>query len=447
MKRNTTSNLLMRYITIYILLTVLCIHPVRGQLKELKLQDAVSIGMKNNFSILISENSRDIAKNNNTLGNAGFLPAIGGNGTMRDNFISGNVQSATGEISKTDNAHSNTVNLNLTFDWTIFDGFSMFIQKNKLEGLQKLGESSLRATIENVLSQIIVSYYFIVQSKNRLKMLQDAIDFSNRRKDLTMKKYQLGLSSELAYLQSITDLNADSTAFLMQQAALKNAKADLNFLLVTDPAFDYNVDDTIQFKQVLDYNELTSLLQTSNSQINISKQNYEIAQMNYRLTHAPKYPQLNFFTDYSYSRTKYDYGQTRLNKSQGPVFGLGFTYSLFDGFNLRRNSANARIQTETSEIQLKQVTKQMETLIYQLYNDYQNNLKLVKFEAENLKITQQNTYIAFEKYRLGELSDIDLRQIQLKQLEADNNLLLSQFQAKQLETELMRLSGQLVQEK
>jgi len=96
---------------------------------------------------------------------------------------------------------------------------------------------------------------------------------------------------------------------------------------------------------------------------------------------------------------------------------------------------------------MQQVTQQMETMIYQLYNDYQNNLKLVKFETENLKITQQNTYIAFEKYRLGELSDIDLRQIQLKQLEADNSLLLAQFQAKQIETELLRLSGKLIEEK
>jgi outer membrane protein len=437
----------MKSISIYFLFTLLFINTTRGQINELMLQDAVSIGMKNNFSILISENSRDVAKNNNTLGNAGFLPVIGANGTMRENYISGNVEDASGGISKTDNAHSNSLTAGLSFDLVLFDGLRMFVQKGKLETLQKLGESSLKATIENTLSEIVVSYFFIVQSKNRLKMLQDAIDFSNQRRDLTLKKYQLGLASELAYLQSLTDLNADSAAYLRQMASLKNAKADLNLLLVAEPNFDYEVNDSIQFKQVLDYNELTSLLQTSNSQINISRQNYEIAQMNYRLTHSPKYPQVNFFSDYNFSRSKYDYGQTRLNKSFGPIFGLSFTVPIFSGFNLRRTTANARIQEETSELQLKQVTKQAETSIYQLYNDYQNNLKLVKFETENLKITKQNTYIAFEKYRLGELSDIDLRQIQLKQLEADNSLLLAQFQAKQVETELLRLSGRLIQEK
>ena len=427
------------------LLFLICIFsPVMGQIEGLSLEEAISTGLKNNFSILISAKDRDIAKNNNTIGNAGFLPVVGVSGTVRENYLSGNVEDASGGISQTDNAHSSLLNANVSLDWTLFDGFRMFVQKDRLEALQKLGETSMKATIENVLSEIVVSYYSIVQSKNRLRVLQDAIDFSNRRKDLTMKRFQLGLASELAYLQSITDLNADSAAFLRQQAGLKNAKADLNLLMVISPSFEYDVTDTILFKNILDYGELTGILQTANTQIDIAKQNYEISQMNYRLTHSPKYPQLSFFSDYNYSRSKYDYGQTRLNKSYGPIVGLGVSYSIFDGFNRRRTSANAQIQSESSELRLKQVTQQMETSIYQLYNDYQNNLKLITLESEDLKITQQNTFIAFEKYRLGELSDIDLRQIQLIQLEAENRLLLAQFQAKQVETELLRLSGQLI---
>ena len=91
--------------------------------------------------------------------------------------------------------------------------------------------------------------------------------------------------------------------------------------------------------------------------------------------------------------------------------------------------------------------KQIESQIFQLYNDYQNNLKLVKFETENVKMSKKNTFIAFEKYRLGELSDIDLRQIQIMQLEAENSRLLAQFQAKQTETELLRISGKILSNK
>lgn len=414
-------------------------------MKQLKLEDAVSVGLKNNFSILISNNDREIAKNNNTLGNAGFLPQLGADGVVNKSYQQNKTENASGAVTS-GKANSSAVNLGLTLNWTLFDGLGMFIQKDKLNALSQLGETSRRATIENVLSEIVVSYYAIVQNTNRLKVLQDAINFSLRRKDLTMKKYQIGLASELAYLQSVTDLNADSAAFLRQQAALQNAKADLNLLMVIDPAIDYEVLDTITFDRLLDYRDLVKRISLANSQIEISKRNAEISDLNYRLTHSPQYPQVNFFTDYNFIRNKYEYGQTRMNRNYGPVVGLNFSYSIFDGFNRKRTSVNALIQTETSKYQLEQTTREVETTIYQLYNEYRNNLKLINFEKEDLKITQRNTYVAFEKYRLGELSDIDLRQIQLNQLQAENSLLLAQFQAKQLETELLRISGQLFKE-
>ena len=217
--------------------------------------------------------------------------------------------------------------------------------------------------------------------------------------------------------------------------------------MVSDPASEYEVSDTIIFLELPDYKTLVSSISVTNTQIELANQSSDIAEMNYRLTNSPKYPQIDFFSDYNSNRSKYDFGTTSLSKNYGPVVGLSLSYSIFDGFSRRRNSANALIQRETSDFQLQQVTKEIESRVFQLYNDYQNNLKLVKFEAENVKISRQNTFIAFEKFRLGELSDIDLRQIQIMQLQAENSLLLAQFQAKQIETELLRISGKIISNK
>jgi len=440
----STMFLKMRIIITCILLLFIQSFQTRSQTNVMTLEDAITTGLGNNFSIRISKNDNEIVKNNNTIGNAGFLPKLGVSGTARRSALSTEITSVGGVVSKSDNDVTSSLSLGAALDWTLFDGFRMFIQKDKLGLLQKQGETSARVTVENVLSEIVVTYYSIIQNKNRLRVLQDAIDFSNRRRELIMRKYQIGSASELAYLQSVIDLNADSAAFLRQQATLKNAKAGLNYLLVTDPASDYEVSDTITFLELPDYKTLVSSLPVSNVQIELATQNSSIAEMNYRLTHSPKYPQIDFFTDYNFNRSKYDFGTTSLNKNYGPVVGLGISYSIFDGFNRRRNSANALIQRETTDMQLQQVTKQIESQIFQLYNDYQNNLKLVIFETENVKMSKKNTFIAFEKYRLGELSDIDLRQIQIMQLEAENSRLLAQFQAKQTETELLRISGKIL---
>jgi len=434
----------MRLITIGVFLLFILSFQAQSQTKMLTLEEAITTGLGNNFSIRVSKNINEISKNNNTIGNAGFLPSIGVNGSARESIISTETTSVSGEVSKSDHDGTTLLSLGASLDWTLFDGFKMFIQKDKLDLLQKQGETSSRVTVENVLSEIVVTYYSIIQNKNRLKVLQDAIDFSNRRRELIMRKYQIGSASELAYLQSLTDLNADSAAFLRQQVTLRNAKANLNLLLVTDPASNFEVSDTIIFLDLPDYNTMVASLAASNTQIELANQNFAIAEMNYRLTHSPKYPQIDFFSDYNFNRSKYNFGSTSKLKNYGPVVGISLSYSVFDGFNRRRNSANALIQRETSDIQLQQVTREIETQVYQMYNDYQNSLKLVIFEAENVKISRRNSFIAFEKFRLGELSDIDLRQIQIMQLEAENSLLLAQFQAKQTETELLRISGKIL---
>jgi hypothetical protein len=42
----------------------------------LELSTAIQIGLANNFNIKISKGQKQIAENNNTVGNAGFLPTL-----------------------------------------------------------------------------------------------------------------------------------------------------------------------------------------------------------------------------------------------------------------------------------------------------------------------------------------------------------------------------------
>lgn len=433
----------MRRLPIGVVLSLLLSFQAMGQNKALlTLGDAIATGLDKNFSIRLAKKDNEIARNNNTYGNAGFLPKLGANGSIRENNLSSETWSDGGSVTKTNNGGTTELALGASLDWTLFDGAKMFIQKDKLDMLQKQGETATRVTIENIVAEIIVAYHSIIQNKNRLKVLQDAIDFSNKRRELTMIKYQIGSASELAYLQSLTDLNADSAAFLRQQVALKNVKAGLNILLANDATNDFEVNDTIVFLELPDYITLISSLAVSNGQIEIANQNSEIARLNYRISHAPKYPQVDLFSTYNFNR-KYGSGATGVYKNYGPVVGASLTCPIFDGFSRQRNSANALIQKEANEIQLQQAKRDIEAQVFQLNNNYRNNLKLVKFETENLKIARRNSYIAFERFRLGEMSDIDLRQVQIMQLQAEDRLLLAQFEAKQIEVELLRISGKI----
>ncbi len=416
----------------------------KAQTASLSLEDAIGIGLKNNFSIQISKNDFKVAENNNTLGNAGFLPILNANGGVRKNISSTKTEDLQGAKNESSNLQTNTVNAGISLDWTLFNGFGMFIKKEKLGSLQNFQQTATRATIENTLSEIVISYFAIVQLKNLLQVLQNAIDFSNSRYELTRKKLQIGTASELAFLKSSTDLNADSSSFLRQKVALTNAKSRLKALLVMETTSDLDVSSVIIFDKILDYSSLKDSLSATNSQINLAKQSAEIALLDYRLTHSPKYPQIAFFTDYTLTHSKYNYGSNSISQNAGPVFGLNLSIPIFDGFNKSRVSANAKIEAESTKLTYQQILVNTEATLWQIYNEYRNDLKLVTLETANLEVARHTAKISFEKFRVGEMSDYELRQIQLSELESENSLLSAQFQAKKSETELLRLSGKLI---
>jgi outer membrane protein TolC len=435
----------MKKIPIQVILLFCITFLAKGQTGSMTLEEAVSIGLKNNFSIMIAGNDMKIAGNNNTLGNAGFLPAIDLNGGVRENISATVTEDQSGARTENSNMQTKTVNMGVTLDWTLFNGMGMFIKKDKLGSLEAMQQTSERATIENVVSEIITAYFAIVQLKNSIQVMQNAIDFSNSRYELTRKKMQIGTSSELAFLKSFTDLNADSASFLRQKAVLVNAITRLNTLLVLETTSEYEVTTTIQFDRILDYASLKENLTSVNSQINLAKQSVDIALLDYRLTHSPKYPQLSFFTDYNYSRAKYNWGSSDMYQNSGPVFGLNLSIPVFDGLNKRRISGNAKIEAESSKLYYEQVLRSTEATLYQTYNEYLNNIKLVNLEVANLEVAKHTTKVSFEKFRIGEMSDYELRDIQLSEMEAENSLIIARFQAKKSETELLRLSGKLIQ--
>ncbi|MEI7829844.1 MAG: TolC family protein [Prolixibacteraceae bacterium] len=437
----------MKNISVAIVLLLSLSFLAKGQSASISLEDAISIGLKNNFSIQIAKNDFKVAENNNTLGNAGFLPVLNASGGLRKSTNASNTEDQQGTKNESSNLQTNTVNAGVSLDWTLFNGFGMFIKREKLGSLQNFQQTASRATIENTVSEIVISYFAIVQLKNLLQVLQNAIDFSNSRYELTRKKLQIGTASELTFLKSSTDLNADSASFLRQKVSLTNAKSKLKALLVMETTTDFEVSSVIKFDKILDYKNLKDSLAATNSQISLARQSSEIALLDYRLTHSPKYPQLAFFTDYTLTHSKYNFGTNAISRNAGPVFGLNLTIPIFDGFNKSRASANAMIEAESTKLSYQQILVNTEAILWQIYNEYRNDLKLVTLETANLEVARHTAKISFEKFRVGEMSDYELRQIQLTELESENSLLAAQFQAKKSETELLRLSGKLIEAK
>ena len=75
---------------------------------------------------------------------------------------------------------------------------------------------------------------------------------------------------------------------------------------------------------------------------------------------------------------------------------------------------------------------------------FRSNLRLVKMEGQNLEVARENLEIALERYRLGALSGLELREVQKILLDAEERLISVKFQTKLAEISLLQISGKIM---
>ncbi len=412
----------------------------------LTLEEAINLALKNNRDVKIAKNNFDIALNNYSFGNAGFLPTIDlssgytkSSNNTRQEYFDGRSINRTG-------ASSNSLNFGVTLAWKVFDGFGNYINYRKLDEGKGIAQTREMLVSEGVVSEVILAYYDILRQKEILKALKESIAISEQRVKIAEEKYKVGTASKVELLQARADLNADQSALLRQEVVLKNAKVNLNLLLGRDPEIDFDVVDTIKVEE-LSIDDLLSKAFERNRLLIATQKEFEISKLNLASVRAELFPSVNFFIGYNFTRSRSQAGFIASNQNLGFNYGLNISFNLFNGFNTIRKYENAKIEIANSQIKYEQLRDEIKSQVLNLYESYKTSLRLIELEKENLEIARENVNIALERYQLGVLTPLELREAQKTYVDAESRLITAQYQAKVAEVGLLKLSGQLVADK
>lgn len=414
--------------------------------KIYNLNDCIRIGLEKNFSILVARNNESISNNNHTLGNAGYLPSLD---------LSGNYNGASnntiknfpdGTQTKSNFVLNTTASAGLNLGWTIFNGFNVSTTYKKLGELKQIGALNTQLAVENLVADIVLGYYAYIQQVQMLKNLEYAVTLSKERLRIDEDRYLLGSSSKLQVLQSRVYLNADSSRLSKQFEVVKAAQVGLNKLIVVDDLGTEFIsqDSSVDVDPYLIYERLLEETLAGNTSLNIAGRNKTISEYDYKIIASRSYPYLNFSTGYDYYRMNYSEGQYKNQTIYGMNYGLTLGINIFDGLNQRRSIHNSQIERENKDLQYREMEQDIKADLITIYSGYTNNLRLIKLEEQNLQTAAENLDIALERYKLGSLSGIDLREVQKSYLDAKERLLLIQSQAKLAEVSLLLISGKIM---
>ena len=411
--------------------------------EKLSLADAISIALKNNYDIKLLSNEEQIAKNNVNLGNAGILPIA--TGTFSTNGSRQNtVQTqSTGAQRITDGARSTNMAYGVGLDWTVFDGFRMFANYDRLKALEQQGQLNAKTQILTTISDVIAAYYNVAKQQQLVVAADSAIDISTLRLRIANNKLEIGRGSKLDVLSAQVDYNTDTSSYLQQQNLLGTYLVNLNQLLARDVNIKFSVDDSLTIDRNLNYGELSSQALQLNPVLQNAFINKKIAELNLKQIKAGRYPQIALNTGYEFNRSTSPTGFNTAFRANGLTYGVTASVNIFNGFLQRQNERNAKIGINSAELSLEKVKLDMSAQLSTAYQNYLTFLDLVKLERGNIDIANQNLDITLEKYRLGSIAPLELREAQRNAIDANSRYVETQYQAKLAEITLKELSGTL----
>lgn len=430
----------MRLSLFYILLVTAFTVPAQ---EILTIDNAIKMGLEKNFDVLISKNNTEVAKAQNNIGNAGMSPTVTLNANMTYSNVNSHQEFNTGVIQDRPGAASNNQGASINANWLVFDGFRMFAVKRRLNENEQLSQLQLKQQMENVVYNIIVSYYDIVRVNELIKAQKYNLSIYDERKKLAETRLNIGSASNVDLLLTKSDENKAKSDLLQLELQLSTSKTTLNTLLVRPADTDFKTADSI----VSTYNPTIDELKKTtenNSSVMISKQNELIIGQTITEARAANLPFIQLNGSYNFGRSQSQAGIVFLSRQTGPGAGITASWLIFNGNRNNRLVKERQINLLSQKYVTEQTRQNVDAIVFINYQSYQTNKKILALETQNLADSKEVVDISLERYKIGKANLLETIETQQNLEDAQARYVNALFNMKKAEAELMRSNGSLV---
>jgi len=448
---------------------LICVTITSAQEKLLAKQDAINLALENNFGIKVARNQVEIAKNNKSILNSGYLPTFSGTAGanyQRDDstfeFPGQFLRNADGSIQTNPEtgdpvprpdadlfkAEAQRYNASLNANYVLFDGLGRFYNYKRLKEQYQLSELQARETIENTMLQLFSVYFEVARLSENEKVLQKALEISTQRIKRAEYAFEYGQNTKLDILNAQVDVTNDSINYLNTRQQLANVKRDLSVLMNQDLQLAYEVDTIVRFIPKLELEEYIAKTDLNNVALLQTERNLSINEYDIKVNKSGYLPTIGLNGGYGWNLNQNApsafFPGVNVNNRRNFRLGATLTWNLFDGGSTNVRVKNAKIAFENQELLKAQVKLEVNRDIQNAQEIYKNRLNIFNIQEQNVLTNQNNFERSKEQFQLGRITSIEFRQAQINLLNAQTNKNLAKYDAKLAELQLLQLTGQLL---
>lgn len=424
MKMNYSKHSNKKMKQIYILIFSMLSLASFGQ-EVMTLEKALAIGLENNYGIRIADKAIFIAENNNTWARAGRVPTVDLNGSFTNNFVNENNPASFLQGVYYNGGLSVSANAN----WVVYNGGRIRINKEQLDlavEQQKLNKST---DINALFRSIYQRYYEVIFQQEQLEVLDQVLALSQDRLAYENTKKEFGSSNAYNLIQFESSVLADTNAIISQTQRVETAKRNLYNTLDISGFPNYRFDERLSISQEpIDADKLKQVMSEENYTLKSLDMIASLNQLNTGLAKASTKPTVSLSGAVGFAENGFKFFADDPNTGEPFPFRFGnrvtgsinanISYNIYDGGVRRDNVQSAQLQEEIDQLTIVEAKAELNNQLDILIDNYENQIDLLDITDRQIQLAQSNLTITEERFKAGQLTSLDYRNVQNQYLNA-----------------------------
>jgi outer membrane protein len=403
----------------------------------MSLDDCIDTAVKNNYSVLATQNAMKSSQGDVYAAWGQVLPSINATSGRSKNWkgFTG-IDTLTGSIiSGTSNSYSGSISASQTYQGLGLGTYGKIKLSQKNLSSAQYNVSSARSSL---ILQVKADYYNVLKAKMLENVARDAVKRGEERLRVAQSRYDLGSASMSDVLKAKVQFGNDKLDLVSKANATRLGMAQLAYTMGVDVNRDFQVADSLPVvTNNISYEQALSRALSENPEYRKSQIDLQAARTSKLIACSNLLPSLSLgLTHSNGSNTYSDYSDFRRVNAEYQAH-ISFNFNIFDGFNDYANIRSARYNIRTNEENVANTKNSVALAVREAFLDLDQAREARKLADESVASAQEDLNLVKEKYNLEAATilevldaEVSLKQAQTNQVQAlyDYNLAISRLE-------------------
>lgn len=419
--------------------------------KKLTLNDAISIALHSNTSLVKSQNSLVTQQASVKTAYGDLIPTLGIGGSWgwsRTNDDGGTQLDFFGreQVIPPSQVDSRSYSLSASGNVTLFNGLSNFANIKQKETNLNSAKFDFDKLKQDIVLQTASLYFSIISYERLLKFQEENYTYNKNLSDKIKEMLDLKMITVSdVYSQDVQTANSE-LALLQAKTNYEKAKINLLKYLTLDITGEYTFESpqevNFNYYSKEDQEKLFDTALKNRKDYQSQKLKLESAEYQMTIARSGLFPSLS--GNYRYSTSAIRPGD--LFNRRVLSLGLSLNFPIFSNWNTDFAIQSADVQIKNVNEDLKALEKEIKAQVKNTLLDLETAKIQVEVTQKSLISARMNWNIKSENYELGSATFIEMQQSYRDYLQAQNNDIQAQFSYFTKQFELMNVLGLLTTE-